>query len=194
MTEPTPTPALPTPEFELKHEYEGVRYRWCLTREAIDETLHHCHIIPLGRGWTSEFFRKNYPGGSLDHFIHTYRAADILLRNGGSAWAGRCHWKVKHFYFTDKTSFAVEWDETAAEDDNRFFWTGRRDQEETGSGSVLVKLTSDDYETPGRIREISESIAHELGAAGSADANDGADAETRAMDALKRRHARRRRP
>lgn len=167
MTKSTPNAGSSTPEHDYPYEYEGVRYRWRLTREAIDETMHYCHIIPIGRGWTGEHFAKHYPGGSLNLFMAVYKAAGIRLAYDGlgSAWGGRCHWRLKHLYLTDSTSFAVEWDETITEDDRRYFWTGRRNEEQTGNGSVVVKLTDDDYETPGRITEIAGAIAHELGGA-----------------------------
>lgn len=155
----------PTPSVDLPYEYEGVRYRWRLTREAVDELCHYCHWIPNNRGWTREMMERKYDGANFNHFLRVLQASKVRIMNDGlgAPMGGRCHWRVKYLYFTDATSFVIEWDDEVTEDDGRFFWTGSRDQEQTGTGAVVVKLTAEDYETPGRIREISESIAHELG-------------------------------
>jgi len=157
---------------DLPYEFNGVRYRWRLTREAVDHVCHYCHWIPVNRGFTQQFFSENHPGGELGQFMAAFKAAGVLLRDEyGAPIAGRCHWRVKHLYFTDTDSYVVEWDETVTEDDHRFFWTGHRDQTTTGRGSVHLKLTGDDYAEEGRLSEIAHAIHRELGGTSGGDSD-----------------------
>jgi hypothetical protein len=38
---------------------------------------------------------------------------------GGSV-GGRCHWKLKHLYYSSRTVFYVQWDDDVSEDDLQF--------------------------------------------------------------------------
>jgi hypothetical protein len=93
-------------------------YRMCLTRYDVDRILHYTHPIPNMRGLTQPFLDRHYPGGTLQKFMAVFREANILLP-GGSV-GGRCHWKLKHLYYSSRTVFYVQWDDDVSEDDLQF--------------------------------------------------------------------------
>jgi len=120
--------------------FGGSAYRWKLRREDIDKVLHYTHWIPNTRGITQRFFDEHYPGESLSGFMSVFRAAGILLDDGrGAPFAGRCHWRLRHFYFTDPTHWAVDWDESITADDGAYFYSGERTGDAPGRGAVVVE-------------------------------------------------------
>lgn len=132
--------------------YNGNHYRWMLRREDIDRVLHYTHWIPNTRGFTQRFFDENYPGESLGGFMAVFKAAGILLKDGlGSPFGGRCHWKLRHLYFTDKAHWAIEWDDTVTEDDRKFFYSGKRSDTGLGRGAIDIK-GSDLIDAQGEVR------------------------------------------
>lgn len=103
--------------------HHGIDYRWRLSRADIDEVLHYTHWIPASRGITDRFFADRYPGGSLGAFVAIFRAASIILRDHvGSPHGGRCHWRLRHLYFTDTATWSIEWDDAVTGDDGRYLW------------------------------------------------------------------------
>lgn len=56
-----------------------------LTRKQINEFVHHLHIIPVSRGYTEEWLRKNAPGW------HTNRLLDALKRQHAIERGGTNH-------------------------------------------------------------------------------------------------------
>jgi hypothetical protein len=125
----------------IQHTYEGATYRWCLRREDIDGVLHYTHWIPNARGFTQSFFASKYPGETLNGFMSAFAAAGVLTREGPVSFSGRrCHWCVRHLYFTDKHHWAVEWDDNVTADDGRFFYAGDRNPCTTGTGAVTVPV------------------------------------------------------
>lgn len=109
------------------HHHHAIEYRWRLSRAEVDQVLHYTHWIPNTRGFTERFFAHQYPGGSLGTFVAAFRAAGILLSDHhGTPHGGRCHWRVRWIYFSDATSWAVEWDDDVTADDGMCLWRGPR--------------------------------------------------------------------
>ena len=100
---------------------------WHADRVAIDQVLHHCHWIPVRRGFTAAFLAQHWPGWSLQRLIEVFDAAGIrqLPRAGrpGAPHGGRCHWRVKTLHFNGKREFVIEWNDLA-KDDGKFFYNG----------------------------------------------------------------------
>ena len=143
--------------------FHGNAYRWKLRREDIDRVLHYTHWIPNTRGITQRFFAEHYPGESLSGFMGVFRAAGILLDDGrGAPFGGRCHWRLRHLYFTDAAHWAVDWDESIETDDGAFFYSGERTEETPGRGAVVVEgselLGSDGEVSDEAIRSLLEQL------------------------------------
>jgi len=115
----TGEPTMKDPRYGNKPPDNADEFRMRLTRVDIDRILHYTHPIPNMRGLTQKFLDENYPGGRLQTFMAVFKEAKILLR-GGSV-GGRCHWKLKHLYYSSRTNFFVEWDDDVTEDDNLFY-------------------------------------------------------------------------
>lgn len=147
-----------------QYHYQGIDYRWRLTREKVDQVLHYTHWIPNTKGFTRTFFATNYPGEDLGRFMAVFKAAGIRLNDGrGAPHGGRCHWGLKHLYFTDATSFAVEWDDTVTEDDGSYFPFGSRTTPPSGRRAATVDITPSDLTDIDALTALVTRILTDLG-------------------------------
>lgn len=59
-----------------------------LTREQINDFLHHLHPIPVSRGWTREWREKNAPGWETNDLSAALKKAGAVERSDAhhSGW------------------------------------------------------------------------------------------------------------
>ena len=74
----TPTPPKPNP-----HVPEALPpdVRYGFTNYGIKQMIHHCHWIPVGRGFTAAFMDRHWPGLSLSDGMDAAKSAGALKRD-----------------------------------------------------------------------------------------------------------------
>lgn len=73
--------------------------------------LHHGHWVPVLRGYTRAYVEQHFPGWTWNRLLDVCRSAGIVDPASGGDRPLRCDDCVVQFHFTDRRSFAVEWDD-----------------------------------------------------------------------------------
>lgn len=77
------------------------------TRRELATLLQYVHWIPVSRGFHQDYVNRHFPGWTWNALLAVLRPTGSVQSQGGAP--AKCHPEVRLVFFTDPSSWAVEW-------------------------------------------------------------------------------------